>query len=31
MGVTFPEDKPQVMAGIQALVDSGLYPENLWG
>jgi len=31
MGVTFPEDKPQVMAGIQQLVDSGLYPENLWG
>jgi len=31
MGVTYPEDKPLVMAGIQRLVDQGLYPENLWG
>ncbi len=31
MGVTYPEDKPLVMDGIQALVDKGLYPENLWG
>ena len=30
MGVTYPEDKPLVMAGIQNLVDSGLYPGNLW-
>jgi len=31
MGVTYPEDKPLVMAGIQTLVGQGLYPENLWG
>lgn len=31
MGVTYSEDKPQVMAGIRALVDAGAYPENLWG
>ncbi len=30
MGVTYPEDKPQVMTGIRALVDSGVYPANLW-
>ena len=30
MGVTFPEDKPEVMSGIRALVDAGVYPENLW-
>lgn len=30
MGVTYSEDKPQVMAGIRALVDAGTYPENLW-
>lgn len=31
MGVTYSDDKPQVMTGIRALVDAGLYPENLWG
>ncbi len=31
MGVTYADDKPQVMAGIRALIDAGLYPENLWG
>ena len=31
MGVTYTEDKPDVMAGIRALVDAGIYPENLWG
>ncbi|MEN8256118.1 MAG: sugar phosphate nucleotidyltransferase [Verrucomicrobiota bacterium] len=31
MGVTYPEDKPQVMAGIRKQVDEGRYPENLWG
>jgi dTDP-glucose pyrophosphorylase len=31
MGVTYTEDKPQVMAGIRALVDAGIYPQNLWG
>ncbi|MEN8256007.1 MAG: sugar phosphate nucleotidyltransferase [Verrucomicrobiota bacterium] len=30
MGVTYPEDKPQVMAGIRKQVDEGCYPENLW-
>jgi dTDP-glucose pyrophosphorylase len=31
MGVTYTEDKPQVMAGIRTLVDAGIYPQNLWG
>jgi UTP-glucose-1-phosphate uridylyltransferase len=31
MGVTYAEDKPQVMAGIRAMVAAGVYPENLWG
>jgi len=30
MGVTYTEDKPEVMAGIRALVDAGVYPEHLW-
>jgi len=30
MGVTYTEDKPEVMAGIRALVDVGVYPETLW-
>ena len=30
MGVTYPEDKPQVMAGIRELVERGIYPSNLW-
>ena len=30
MGVTYPEDKPQVMAGIRELVERGVYPSNLW-
>ena len=30
MGVTYTEDKPEVMAGIRALVDAGVYPDNLW-
>ena len=30
MGVTYPEDKAQVMAGIQKLVEEGRYPGNLW-
>ncbi len=29
-GVTYKEDKPTVEAGIQALKDAGLYPDNLW-
>jgi dTDP-glucose pyrophosphorylase len=31
MGVTYTDDKPDVMAGIRALVDAGDYPGNLWG
>lgn len=29
-GVTYKEDKPFVMASIQALKDNGTYPEKLW-
>ena len=29
-GVTYKEDKPVVVAAIQSLKDSGLYPEKLW-
>ncbi len=29
-GVTYREDKPQVMAQIRALVDQGLYPSDLF-
>lgn len=29
-GVTYKEDKPAVMAGIQGLKDAGLYPQDLW-
>ena len=29
-GVTYKEDKPVVVAAIQGLKDSGLYPEKLW-
>lgn len=31
LGVTYSEDKPLVQAGIRNLVDSGVYPESLWG
>ncbi|MGE4489753.1 MAG: NDP-sugar synthase [Kiritimatiellales bacterium] len=30
MGVTYAEDKPQVMAGIREKIAAGIYPENLW-
>jgi choline kinase len=30
MGVTYPEDKPLVMAGIRELISKGVYPGNLW-
>ncbi len=30
MGVTYADDKPEVMAGIRALINAGVYPENLW-
>ena len=29
-GVTYKEDKPIVVAKIQALKDNGTYPDNLW-
>ncbi len=29
-GVTYKEDKPQVVASVKALVDNGEYPEDLW-
>ena len=29
-GVTYQEDKPQVMKAIQKLKEQGYYPENLW-
>ncbi|MEN8155459.1 MAG: sugar phosphate nucleotidyltransferase [Bacteroidota bacterium] len=30
-GVTYQEDKPKVLKAIRDLVDSGAYPESLWG
>jgi hypothetical protein len=30
-GVTYADDKPQVKAALQALVDAGVYPAQLWG
>jgi len=29
-GVTYAEDKPQVVAALRAMTDAGLYPEGLW-
>ena len=29
-GVTYKEDKPQLMAKIEELIKSGVYPRNLW-
>lgn len=29
-GVTYKEDKPQVVAAIRALKEQGLYPQKLW-
>ena len=29
-GVTYKEDKPVVVAAIQALKDAGVYPQELW-
>ena len=29
-GVTYKEDKPQLMAKIEALIEAGIYPRNLW-
>lgn len=30
LGMTYPEDKPLVKAGLQALIDAGEYPARLW-
>ena len=30
LGVTYPQDKPHVAAGIQPLVMAGIYPSRLW-
>jgi dTDP-glucose pyrophosphorylase len=30
-GVTYPEDKAEVVASICALIDAGEYPQSLWG
>lgn len=30
-GVTYKEDRPDVVARIRRLVDAGVYPEPLWG
>ncbi|MDO4321779.1 MAG: sugar phosphate nucleotidyltransferase [Lachnospiraceae bacterium] len=30
-GVTYKEDKPQVVAAIRGLKEQGLYPQKLWG
>ena len=29
LGVTYPSDKPMVVAGIQELVNQGVYPAKL--
>ena len=29
-GMTYREDRPEVMAGIRELIGKGEYPENLW-
>ena len=29
-GVTYREDKPAVTAAIAAMMEGGLYPEELW-
>lgn len=29
-GVTYPQDKPLVVAGIRALIEGGQYPDRLW-
>jgi hypothetical protein len=30
-GVTYKEDKEQVMSALQSLKDRGVYPDKLWG
>jgi hypothetical protein len=29
-GITYPEDKPTVVAALQAMHDAGNYPARLW-
>ena len=29
-GVTYKEDKPVAVASLEALIQAGLYPDNLW-
>lgn len=29
-GVTYPDDKPAVVARIQSLIDQGVYPQKMW-
>ena len=29
-GVTYKEDRPRVEQAIRALIEQGVYPENLW-
>ncbi len=31
LGVTYPDDKPAVKAGLQALIAKGIYAADLWG
>jgi dTDP-glucose pyrophosphorylase len=31
LGVTYPEDKPMVQAGLKRMAEEGVYPEPLWG
>ena len=30
-GVTYQEDKPEVVASVRQLIEAGKYPERLWG
>ncbi len=30
-GVTYQEDKPEVVASVRRLIEAGKYPERLWG
>ena len=29
-GITYREDKPALMAALQAMTDAGTYPQGLW-
>ena len=30
LGVTFKEDRAQVKASLQSLIEAGIYPVSLW-